>query len=313
MKYYIGITDNKWFEFLAARKPDEVNFWRPSGPGTFRAIPIGAPFLFKLHSPLNFIVGGGFLVSHSNIPISLAWNAFGEKNGADSIDSVRGLIETYRRGKPTEHDPVIGCTILANPFFLERAEWIPSPSDWGRGIMTGKTYDTATVAGEGLWNEVQLRLQARTIQELPVLAGASLLADELTRYGAEFLSRARLGQGAFRVLVTDAYTRRCAITGERTLPTLEAAHIKPYAKSGPHQTANGLLLRSDLHKLFDLGYLSVTPDLAVEVSGKIREEFENGKDYYAFHGRKLTVVPSSSADRPASEFLDWHNRNVYLG
>ena len=126
--------------------------------GTSRPFPLARRFSFKLHSPLNFIVGGGFLVSHSNIPISLAWDAFGEKNGAESIESVRGLIETYRRDKPMEHDPVIGCTILANPFFLERSEWIPSPSDWGRGIMTGKTYDTASATGEALWTEVRTQI-----------------------------------------------------------------------------------------------------------------------------------------------------------
>jgi putative restriction endonuclease len=121
-----------------------------------------------------------------------------------------------------------------------------------------------------------------------------------------------LGQGAFRVLVTDAYTRRCAITGERTLPALEAAHIKPFALSGPHQTANGLLLRSDLHRLFDLGYLTVTPNFSVEVSRKIKEEFENGKDYYAFHGRTLSVLPSLERDRPSSQYLQWHNNQRFL-
>ena len=70
----------------------------------------------------------------------------------------------------------------------------------------------------------------------------------------------RLGQGAFRVLVTDAYRRRCTISNERTLPVLEAAHIRPYADNGPHQLSNGLLLRSDLHRLFDLGYFTVDPD-----------------------------------------------------
>lgn len=312
MKYFVGITDNKWFDFLASRKPDEVNFWRPSGPGTFKAIPIGAPFLFKLHSPLNFVVGGGFLVSHSNIPLSLAWDAFAEKNGAPSVESVRTLIEGYRRDKPLQHDPVIGCTVLTNPFFLERSEWVPIPADWGRGIMTGKTYDTAEPTGAALWSQVQARLLARAPNVI-ALEGASLQAEQPARYSAEFLTRARLGQGAFRVLVTDAYARRCAITGERTLPALEAAHIQPFAQSGPHRTANGLLLRSDLHKLFDLGYISVAPDLAVEVSRKIREEFENGKDYYALHGRRLIVLPSTSSDRPATEFLEWHNRNVYLG
>jgi putative restriction endonuclease len=96
------------------------------------------------------------------------------------------------------------------------------------------------------------------------------------------------------------------------LPALEAAHIKPFAKSGPNVTANGLLLRSDLHKLFDSGYLSVAPDLFVEVSRKIKEEFENGRDYYALHGRKLAVVPAIEKERPSTQYLEWHNNNVYL-
>jgi putative restriction endonuclease len=107
--------------------------------------------------------------------------------------------------------------------------------------------------------------------------------------------------------VTDAYSRRCAITGERTLPALEAGHIKPYAKSGPHDVRNGLLLRSDLHNLFDQGYMTVTLDFKVEVSRRIREEFENGRDYYALHGKPLTVLPASDHSRPAREFLEWHN------
>ena len=83
------------------------------------------------------------------------------------------------------------------------------------------------------------------------------------------------------MIVTDAYERRCAITGERTLPALEAAHIKPYGSGGPHQPENGLLLRSDLHRLFDQGYITVgADDRKVNVSSRIREEFENGRDYY---------------------------------
>jgi putative restriction endonuclease len=49
------------------------------------------------------------------------------------------------------------------------------------------------------------------------------------------------------------------------------------------------------------------------VSKKIREEFENGRAYYALHGQQLMVVPPANSDRPGLEFLDWHNRNVYLG
>jgi putative restriction endonuclease len=138
-------------------------------------------------------------------------------------------------------------------------------------------------------------------------------SEEPARYGAEYLTHARLGQGAFRVLVTEAYERRCAITGEQTLPVLEAAHIKPYAESGPHVISNGLLLRSDLHILFDDGYLTVTEDLTVDVSKRIEEEFHNGKEYYQHRGKSLLMVPGSSYERPSPEFLCWHNEKIFLG
>jgi putative restriction endonuclease len=246
--------------------------------------------------------------------LSFAWEAFGEKNGAASLESLRALIEKFRSNKPREHDPVIGCTIVANPFFLKRQDWIPAPPNWASSIVQGKSYESEERIGRELWMEVQDRLARAVPREAPLRADdASPSAEEVARYGAEFLTKARLGQGAFRVLVTDAYTRRCAITGERTLPALEAAHIQPFAKLGPHVIANGLLLRSDLHKLFDSGYLSVTPDLSVQVSRKIKEEYENGWDYYELDGRKLVVVPATEKDRSSSHFLEWHNSNVYLG
>ncbi len=137
-------------------------------------------------------------------------------------------------------------------------------------------------------------------------------AAEPARYGAEYLTHARLGQGAFRVLVTEAYERRCAITGERTLPVLEAAHIKPYSETGPHLISNGLLLRSDLHILFDDGYVTVTEDLRIEVSKRIKEEFENGREYYRYRGKPLLVVPGGWEERPSVEFLRWHNEHMFL-
>jgi putative restriction endonuclease len=89
------------------------------------------------------------------------------------------------------------------------------------------------------------------------------------RYGTPVLVRPRLGQGAFRLLVADIYKRRCAITQERTLPALDAAHVRPYAEGGVHDVTNGLLLRRDLHSLFDRGYVTVTPELRFEVSRRI--------------------------------------------
>ena len=92
--------------------------------------------------------------------------------------------------------------------------------------------------------------------------------------------------------VVDAYERRCAISGERTLPVLQAAHIRPYAQEGPHEVSNGLLLRADIHTLFDEGYLTVTPDYRVRVSRRLNADYGNGRIYYAFQDRRLAVLPS---------------------
>lgn len=120
-----------------------------------------------------------------------------------------------------------------------------------------------------------------------------------------------LGQGAFRTLVTDACQRRCAVSGEKTLPVLEAAHIRSCASQGPHRVSNGLLLRSDPHKLFDLGYVTVTPDLRLEVSTRLKEEWHNGREYYAHHGKRLEHLPMEAANLPGRDFLAWHNENRF--
>jgi len=299
MKIWVGVTDEDWFTHLSHLKPDEVNFWQPSGGRAFRALAPGEPFLFKLHSPKNFIVGGGFFVSHTPLPASLAWDAFGMKNGVGSLEELHARIRRYRRDTKTV-DPVIGCTFLAEPFFLNESAWLPVPKSWAPNIVQGKTYDTDSSDGRMLWESVQLRI---CVTEPGVAAEA---ADK-PRFGSEFLARSRLGQGAFRVLVTDAYERRCAVTGEKTLPVLEAAHIKPYALNGPHQVSNGILLRSDLHRLFDLGYVTITPDLQLEVSSRLKAEWQNGREYYAHHGQPLRFYGHEPLRRPSREFLQWHN------
>ena len=307
MKIWVGVTDRDWFQFLSRIGPDEVNFWQPSGSRMFRALQPGEPFLFKLHSPDNFIVGGGHFVRYSALPTSLAWDAFGAKNGVGSLDELNGRVRRYRRDDASI-DPVIGCNVLAEPFFFERRAWVPVPENWAPNIVQGKTYDTGMADGHALWTSIQAALADNQRVAEPAWSEESYGQN---RFGAEYLTRGRLGQGAFRVLVTEAYDRRCAVTGEKTLPVLEAAHIKPYASDGPHRVSNGILLRSDLHKLFDLGYVTVTLDLRLEVSPRLRTEWQNGREYYAHHGQQLRVQPADLASQPSREFLTWHNENRF--
>ena len=138
------------------------------------------------------------------------------------------------------------------------------------------------------------------------------IGETPARFGEPQLIRPRLGQGAFRVLVTDIYNRRCAITHERTLPALEAAHIRPYGDGGEHEARNGLLLRRDIHSLFDAGYVTVTPDLRFQVSRRIKEEFHNGRHHYELHEKPI-FAPSDALWRPDPEALRWHNQHAYRG
>jgi putative restriction endonuclease len=303
VKIWVGVTDQDWFTRLSRLRPDEVNFWQPSAQRTFRVLQPGELFLFKLHSPHNFIVGGGHFVRYSALPASLAWDAFLEKNGVGSFDELRTRIRRYRRTDDAI-DPEIGCNILAEPFFFDRADWVPVPASWARSIVQGKSYDTGTTEGRSLWLAVQ---EAASRSGESARMGVAVGVADGERYGAEYLTRSRLGQGAFRVMVTETYRRRCAVTGEKTLPVLEAAHIRPYALGGPHSVSNGILLRSDLHKLFDLGYVTVTRDLRLLVSRRLKEEWHNGREYYAHHGEPLRFYPTGDGNRPAAEFLDWHH------
>lgn len=299
MKFWVAVTDNAWFRFLSREQPDEVNFWQPSGRPPFVQLQPGAPFFFKLKSPHNHVAGGGYLVKFSKLPLSLAWEVFGPKNGAATQEEFEALIRPRLRD-PMAKDPEIGCTVLTAPFFWPQENWIASPPGWAGSIQVGQYYDTATPEGALLWDLSQHRKT-----ELPGTA------DLLSRYGEPILVRPRLGQAGFRVVVTDAYERCCAITGERTLPVLEAAHVKPYSLGGPHDLANGILLRSDFHKLFDIGLVTITPDLRIEVSPRIKEEWFNGKAYYRLHGQRLANLPAREEDHPRSEFLAWHNERFH--
>jgi hypothetical protein len=199
---YVATTDFDWFTFLRARRPDEVNFWQPSGRG-FHVLAPGEPLFFKLKAPHNAIGGFGLFARHELATAKLAWEAFGEKNGAATFDEMCARIERYQ-----------------------------------------------------------------------------------------------------------AYRGACAVTGEHSLPVLEAAHIRPYGSEGLHDVQNGLLLRADVHRLFDRGYVTITPERRFEVSRRLREEWENGKIYYALQGKEI-ALPASRGDHPDPALLRWHNENIF--
>jgi putative restriction endonuclease len=300
-------TDVTWFNFLSQQPGiDEVNFWQPGGGNVFKRLQPGELFLFRLKSPINMIAGGGVFFHGSIYPLNAAWDAFGIKNGTSDFVQFANLIARYKglaSYRELHNDAQIGCIILQAPFFLPRAQWIPVPSDYSSNLVQGKRYDATHGTGRDLYD---------TITALLATMPAAKIGEPVSppMFGDPVLTRRRLGQGAFRVLITDIYSRRCAITGEKTLPVLEAAHVIPVSRGGEHRPENGLLLRSDLHKLFDLGYLTIDEGHQLRVSRKLRDEWSNGRVYYDLD-RSVVRMPVDVELRPTREILQWHNDVVF--
>jgi putative restriction endonuclease len=308
-RIFLCPTDFRWFSFLRQRPQlEEINFWQPSGTVRFRALSPGELFLFKLKAPHNAIGGGGFLVEAPILPIHIAWEAFGEGNGRASLNDLRASIADYRKGFGiSDFRTEIGCIILRDSFFLDESDWIAPPSDWSSNIVRGKGYDSSEPLGRDLLGQVQERLS----RQLPTAIG-EIPATLEDMFGEARLVRPRLGQGSFRVLVTEAYQRRCAVTGGKVLPVLQAAHILPVSEGGAHRLDNGILLRSDLHTLFDRGYVTIRPDFRFQASGLLKDEFDNGDYYRALTGKEIALPPDEDS-RPGRDFLEWHNDVIFRG
>jgi putative restriction endonuclease len=135
-------------------------------------------------------------------------------------------------------------------------------------------------------------------------------AIELRRTGKPQIITPLLGQASFRLAVLDAYDCACAVTNEHSLPVLEAAHIRPWGDGGRHEVPNGLPLRRHIHRLFDLGFVTVKPDLRFAVSPALRDAYANGKTYYALDGNTI-AAPIMRDAQPSRELLEWHGDVVF--
>lgn len=307
VRIFIGNTDDAWFDFLSrSHNIVEVNFWKPS-PSNFAAISKGEIFAFRMKSPANKIGGFGTFTVSSVLPIQLAWDAFDRMNGVASLPQLIEAIARFRPNEKVAASTFIGCRVLVQPIFFPQDLWFDLPKSWSGNIVGGKSYSTDTEEGRALWDTLQERaLLSSSYEER--LQG---FAETQARFGEPTLMTPRLGQGAFRVAIIEAYDRQCALTGGKVLPALEAAHIRPYSDGGTHSISNGVLLRKDIHSVFDAGYATFDESMRFVVSDKIRDIFNNGEEYRRLHGQRLRL-PRDPAFKPDIDAIRWHNER-FLG
>lgn len=114
--------------------------------------------------------------------------------------------------------------------------------------------------------------------------------------------RTRRGQPDFRDRLLRAYNRTCAVSGSTVVPLLEAAHIVPHAVETNYATGNGILLRSDIHTLFDLHLMAVDADCRVAISRSLE-----WTEYAQYRGRRLAALPADQEEQPSLDSLKLHH------
>lgn len=316
MNIFVANTDYNWYNWLRNNSEvDEVNFWRPLGNSTFSYLKEGELFFFKLKKAhAGKIVGFGQFLMYQPMSLIDSWETFGIKNGVSSSNKMVERINEYTKrkdGTRATWNHEIGCIIITNPVFFPPEYWVNTPEDWKDQIVFGKGYTMKEGIGKRIYNDC---IQVAEMLRMPLiedLFGVPIAVDQSNRYGEPVLTRPRLGQGGFRMKITSIYGK-CAVSGEHSTPVLEAAHIRPYSDSGSHEIQNGILLRSDIHKLYDRGYVTVDPDYTFRVSETLKDEFNNGKTYYELENRKIWL-PSDNNHWPSRENLEYHKQVLFKG
>jgi len=214
--------------------------------------------------------------------VSLTDNGWYQFPLARPVRAAQAPATPGRRARVVEGlNRMIGCIAVTDVVMFTPDEWVRTPADWSPNIVSGRTYDLDPGEGRHLWQACLERAAQRR-------RAADWVVESLERErtGKPLLIRPRLGQASFRLAVLDAYGQQCAVTHEHSLPVLEAAHIRPWHVGGAHALPNGMPLRRDLHRLFDLGYVTIGPDLRFAVSRRLRDDYANGRSYYALTARR---------------------------
>ena len=263
---------------------------------------------FELRHPSASGIGavcGGVFAGWELVPLSAAWEFYGYGNGAASLDALRALIGGLNPLSPAD-DPEIGCILLKDVIFFEDDAIIGPPPEFARNIVQGRTYELDDPRYGGYFDILTAQLEGRVAE----LGHSDPPWQHHGPMFSERFARVRLGQNGFRTTIFNAYHRRCAITGTKIWPALDAAHIRPVAQGGEHRIDNGLLLRSDVHTMFDRGYLAVDLSYRLQVSPRLRDEFGNGEQFYSKAG-EVIALPDRKTDRPYHESLEWHLDTVF--
>jgi len=288
--FAISPTDIDWFNFIKANSfVSEVNFWTPTSWNISRLKP-GDKFYFMLKAPIRKIGGGGTFKEYIDLSIEKAWNRFGLKNGCANKRELIDRLNRYRTKRSTEEgissEGKIGCIILQDVEVWDEDKYVDLKD-------TSISFPDQVVKIK-YFTEGDVFLATPSVSKstnfMPLPSG-------IFKEGSTATITARKGQGSFKGMIAKVYGNACCISQEATPELLEAAHIQPYFNESSHHSQNGLLLRVDLHKLFDNGLLYIDSDYIIHISPYLKSDY-----YRNFHGETIRL-PKNKSDWPSVEAL----------
>lgn len=259
----------------------------------------GSLILFKVdRDGAPYICGGGFFQSDEHLTPERAWKIFGVNNGAscyeDFLAGLKGM--GYRSGEIVAH-MVVGDFVFSRQTCYRLPEAIEL-GDLKDGELVSFGLDTP---------------EGRYLAKYIMHERSSHLREGFANYGWPGIYRMASERNSrdytmvFYARMMAAYDRRCAVTGDRTLPVLDVAHIRTFYDERFQRPDNGIVLRGDIHRLFSLGYITATyvsdTEARVRVSATLSEV--GGAEYLKYDGSPL-YLPEDPALRPSREYLEWH-------
>jgi hypothetical protein len=225
-------------------------------------------------------------------------------------DSINGAILALE----LPDSPIISTGTVRQAYFIpfdaEGLRVIQEASDepwppWATAVLKGERASHEAERGADAFSFEEILANVESSEETSEYFDPQTVRDARERIAASIVYRR--GQAGFRRRLLEAYERRCAITGCDVEAVLEAAHIIPYQGKETNHPANGLLLRADLHTLFDLGLITVDPDkLTVVIAPEL-----SGTHYQALDGKPLRL-PVGTTNYPSKAALDEHQWKYFL-
>lgn len=321
MSGYIINTDPHWFAYIFSRGIRNPVFWRKKAENPNHAAVVPGNQIFfrvtKTNPPV--IRGSGVISAVGLYTLTEAFGAFDQRLGYPSMSEMISASATWTSGVRLQPDTRMFCIQVSDFQILQDIRTDTELARLGitfvhQNVVTGKELDEAQTSA--LLNLARDRAN-RSVNSLVSLISNNAAAEAVDEFNPQNVRDARekiarlvakrQGQPEFRRKLLKAYGSKCAMSGCDAPAALEAAHIIPYLGPQTNHISNGLLLRADLHTLFDLGLLAIDSDTMTVVvhPSLLRTEYER------LAGRPVSL-PTKRENRPNREALDIHRKESGL-